>query len=119
MSKGLEELEKLGNEYPSEGDTLWSQYSESFSIIEKELKDYEETKKELKQVMKDYQDLGNSCYKELKALEIIKRTALKLVSLEDDTTICRKGRYAFYDNELYKSEDLTKEEYDLLKEVLK
>ena len=57
--------------------------------------------------------------KKLKALEIIKRTAMKLVSLEDDTTICVKGRYAFYDNELYKSEELTQEEYDLLKEVLK
>ena len=56
--------------------------------------------------------------KELKALEIIKRTAMKLVSLEDDTTICKKGRYAFYDGELYQSVDLTKEEYDLLKEVL-
>ena len=42
--EGLEELEKLGNEYPSEGDTLWAQYSERFSIIEKELKDYEEIK---------------------------------------------------------------------------
>ena len=56
--------------------------------------------------------------KQLKALEIIKRTALKLVSLEDDTTICRKGRYAFYDSELYLSEDVTKEEYNLLKEIL-
>ena len=62
--------------------------------------------------------LKNAFPKELKALEIIKRTAMKLVSLEDDTTICKKGRYAFYDSELYQSVDLTKEEYDLLKEVL-
>lgn len=55
---------------------------------------------------------------ELKAFEIIKRTAMKLISLEDDTTICRKGRYAIYDNELYQSIDITKEEYELLKEVL-
>ena len=56
--------------------------------------------------------------KELKALEIIKRTALKLVSLEDETTICPKGGYAFYDGELYQYEELTKDEFDLLKEVL-
>ena len=41
MSEGLEELKKLGDEYPSEGDTLWAQYSERFSIIEKELKEGE------------------------------------------------------------------------------
>lgn len=61
----------------------------------------------------------SSIEKELKAFEIIKRTALKLVSLEDDTTICKKGRYAFYDAELYGSKDLTKDEFDLLKEVMK
>ena len=67
------------------------------AIIEKELKDGEKNKK---------------------VLEIIKRTALKLVSLEDETTICPKGEYAFYDGELYQYEKLTKDEFDLLKEVL-
>jgi hypothetical protein len=60
----------------------------------------------------------NAIEKELKAFEIIKRTALRLVSLEDETTICPKGKHAFYDGELYQYEELTKDEFDLLKEVL-
>ena len=64
------------------------------------------------------QDVGY-IEKDLQALEIIKRTAMKLVSLEDsESGICVNGRYAIYDNELYQSIDITKEEYDLLKEVL-
>ena len=55
--------------------------------------------------------------KALKALEILKRTALHLVSLEEET-IDNTPTYAFYDAELFSSVDLTKEEYDLLKEVL-
>ena len=62
----------------------------------------------------------NTIEKDLKALEIIKRTAMKLVSLEDsESGICCKCRYAIYDNELDESIDITKEEYDLLKEILK
>lgn len=67
----------------------------------------------------DKEECCNTIEKELKALEIIKRTALKLVSLEDETTICPKGGYAFYDGELYQYEKLTKDEFDLLKEVMK
>ncbi len=94
-------------------------------IIEKELKEYEEMKaiKGTTTFDKAIEDtLINTCpnvAKKLKALEIIKRTAMKLVSLEDsESGICFNGRYAIYDNELYQSIDITKEEYDLLKEVL-
>ena len=90
MSKALEALERLGRNI-EDCEYLWcGKSAEDYALVEKELK----------------------------ALEIIKRTAIKLVSLEDDTTICKKGRYAFYDNELYQSIDLTQEEYDLLKDVL-
>lgn len=112
MSKGLEELKKLGDEYPSEGDTLWSQYSERFSIIEKELKDYEETKKELKQVMNDYQDLGNSCYKKLKAFEILKDHIKISLSFYDGDE--KHTRYSAEVSEF----DITPEQRSLLKEVL-
>lgn len=103
---GLEALERIKSNSTTEvatlagyvGEPVHYAYKKEFAIIKKELKDGEKYKK---------------------VLEILKRTALRLVSLEDETTICKKGRYAFYDGELYGSVDLTKEEYDLLKEVLK
>lgn len=87
-------------------------------IIEKALKEYQEIKIELKQVMNDYQDLGNSCYKKLKALEIIKlfieSLGLKFIFLDDDRTI-----FTVDDSEFecwHKCK--TQKEYDLLKEAL-
>ena len=51
--------------------------------------------------------------KELKALEIIKKCPM--FSLHDDMP---QGTYKMYDCELYSHYDLTKDEFDLLKEVL-
>ena len=55
--------------------------------------------------------------KELQALEIVKEKVMCLVSL-DDGEIC-KGHYRVYDGELFMHTELTKEEFDILKEVLK
>ena len=89
-----------------------------FDAIAQALDDYEELKDsfealEKKCAMYDY--WRENCMKNDKILAIIKNKVMPLVNLEDDTTICRKGRFAVYDNELYQSEDLTQEEYDLLK----
>jgi hypothetical protein len=55
--------------------------------------------------------------KSLKALEIIKEKVMPLVNL-DEGELC-KDHYRVYDGELYMYTELTKEEYDLLKEALK
>lgn len=124
MSKGLEELEKLGNEYPSEGDTLWSQYSERFSIIEKELKDYEywssfvkcygDVKAEdLQRFIHNGWVYDQTGYKKDKALKIIKDKAVSMAIFIQSTNV---EEYNYCKNLL--AFDLTQEEYDFLKEVL-
>lgn len=55
--------------------------------------------------------------KSLKALEIIKNKRLYWDINYQPYEEC--GHYRAWDNELYESVELTKEEYDLLKEVLK
>ena len=73
---------------------------------------------ELKRQLREWV-LKNAFPQELKALEIIKEKVMPLVSLEDEDSICKPNQYRVYDNELYQSTALTKEEYDLLKEWLK
>jgi len=75
--KGLEALDNLLNDKLVKPDKYHKTIRDIASvgqvtIIQTELMDYEETKKDLKKVMNDYQDLGNSVYKPIKALEIIK-----------------------------------------------
>ena len=62
---------------------------------------------------KEFGDDYKIIEKELKALEIIKDKCY-FFSLED----CGNETYRVYDNELYRFNELTKEEYELLKEVL-
>lgn len=59
--------------------------------------------------------------KALKALEIIKNKVAPLVNLDtiDIGDGSNKLKYRVYDNELYAYRPLTKEEYELLKEILK
>lgn len=57
--------------------------------------------------------------KNKKALEIIKNKC-QFFSLEsDEDDFCPKGHYRVYDAELYQFNELTKEEYELLREMLK
>ena len=115
MSKGLEALENILNQELIKPDKYRKNIRDIASvgqvtIIQKELEDYEETKQDLEQVMKDYQDLGNSCYKELKALEIIKEM------LDNDLSekLNANSRKIFKDI----FNNLPKEKRDLLKEVM-
>lgn len=70
-----------------------------------------------KELIEHYTDLDvsnwlgdfNEIEKELKALEIIKKKVMKLVTLEDNTV---------WDNSRYDSVYLTRNEFDLLREVL-
>ena len=90
MSKGIEKLKEIQNELYGHYDFKdVSEYSkEQFSIIEKELK----------------------------ALEIIKEKRLDVDCL---IKWLRKDDYELYHHTyLHHREDLTQEEYDLLKEVL-
>ena len=110
MSKGLEALQRLFDH--NYGNDFYIKAEEDAEIIEKELKDYEETKQDLERVMKDYQDLGNSCYKKLKALEIIKE------SFADFHLVYEEKISSYFVCINHYSRVIAKEEYDLLKEVL-
>lgn len=97
---------------------------ERYDIIETALKDYEQLKSRENNVLPIDEfigDLGEHTRDEvamkLKALEIIKDKIMPLVNL-DDGELC-ECHYRVYDNELYGHTELTKEEYDLLKEIQK
>ena len=114
MNKGLEALKSmwLYIDEPTKRQFALQDYK----VIESELNDYEETKKDLKQVISDYQDLGNSVYKQVKALEIIRNKKVDVWSLG----ICYslKNYHYVISAKHYPELKLTQEEYDLLKEVL-
>ena len=129
MSKGLEALDNLLNDKLVKPDKYHKTIRDmAVAIIQTELivgqMDYEETKKDLKKVMNDYQDLGNSVYKPIKALEIIKN---KNVNVNMFISICNfRNGFEKY-NELILRQDMTgkkeknlliQEEWNLLKEVL-
>ena len=56
-------------------------------------------------------------YKAFKAIEIIKEKCPFFNLYSDEEGMCPKGHYRIYDNELYQFNELTKEEYEVLKEV--
>ena len=116
MSKGLEALKRIR---PYSDSTI----DADLEIIETELNDYEETKKDLEQVMSCYQDLGNCVDKQIRSFEIIKEKNVDVINLKS----CFKFYYGndeagledYNKTKNKKSDSLTKEEYGLLKEVLK
>lgn len=135
MSKSLEALERLRNTLLAEG--YWQDILQDVSIIEKELKDkekYENLIQELcnylgldnlfpydnlEEIEKEIKTMADNAHwyianKNQKALEIIKK--YPMFYLHDDLP---QGTYKMYDCELYSNYDLTKEEYELLTEVLK
>ena len=115
MSEGLEVLKKLGDEYPSEGDTLWAQYSERFSIIEKALKEGEmehTLRVRLENINYELVREKQENEKKLKALEIIMNGCANIRVGKYET----EDRYYVTINHL--SSDITKEEHDLIKELI-
>lgn len=118
MNEGLEELKKLGDEYPSEGDTLWAQYSERFSIIEKSLKRLEELEKAFAALSKDDEKTKKLLSKEIeknRAFEIIKKheladTLFSYLKVDKTPNEWNWG--------LPKKMQLIQEEWDLLREAL-
>ena len=91
MSKGLEALEELKFQV---GNITY--HTRDLQITSLKVRD---------------SGLFETIEKELKVLEIVKKSVAELVVLDDLT-------HAVYDNEFYQSIHLTQEEYDLLKEVL-
>lgn len=101
MSKGLEALKEIKSEPFS-----WEKLKDSLDTIENELKEYERLKEDIKKC---------DCWKEHKALEIIKKkdihkTMLSLTQSADE--------YNHFIDDVSEELQLTQEEYDLLKEVL-
>lgn len=115
MSKGLETLENILNQELIKPSKYRKTIRDIASVgqviaIQKELEDYEETKQDLEQVMKDYQDLGNSCYKKSKALEFLKDTCNLKVYKNKFGQCFLEGTNILF--------PISKEEWNLLKEVL-
>lgn len=109
MSKELTPLEWLNyykNKLQVSGQTI---RPNGFDIIENALKDYERRLA----LAKEYKDVNNVA-KRLKALEIIKEKVLGkwLEYYKDYKTYDNETRFNFLPT-------LSKEEYDLLKEILK
>ena len=96
MSKGLKALDKIKNALFNRNEETQIIKDIDFVIIEKELKEYERLKEDIKKC---------SCWKEHKALEIIKK-------------LFDKPLLPYEDLHISDQEKITKEEYDLLKEVL-
>jgi hypothetical protein len=89
MSKGLEFIERELKYY--KGHIGW--YDDGHKISQQEVDEYE------------------NVYKELKALEIIKKK-------EVDVSCLLFDGFELYNKDMHPSRVLTQEEYDLLKEVL-
>lgn len=116
MIKGLEALERLRNTLLAEG--YWQDILQDVSIIEEELKDYQEINIKYKLAIEfigniadelcehDLDELTDKIVKVKKALEIIKNKQVSIRALEQ----CVKTNCSY--------PGLTQEEYDLLKEVL-
>ena len=109
MNKGLEALNTLRNGLVDERVVCITckTFDKCLNIIESELKDYEKKTK----LAKEYKDVNNVA-KRLKAFEIINKKNVCIHDLKKSKTLkeyngCREWK-----------EELTQEEYDLLKEVL-
>lgn len=125
MSKGLEALKEnniLYHKYTIhqvygetiKADNVEKQINENNNVIEKELKEYEETKAELKQVMNDYQDLGQYIYKIKEALKNNLKCNIIFGSNDEEWAL-------FVERENKRIEIASgndKKQYELLKEVL-
>lgn len=116
MSKGLEALKVLVMSSTTIFNTK-EQIDESVKIIEKELKRLEELEKAFDSLAKDDEKA-----KKLLSLEIEKNRALEIVKEKPQATLwlfqhCDKEMEYEDMISLFK-EDITKEQFDLLKEVL-
>ena len=113
MSKELEALEKIGNAKTKDtsfGDTIKTNLTKQYKIIETALKEYEGAKNHIEALNKER--IENSI--KLKALEIIKEKRVDVDYLIESVSLEEYNKHIQY---CYGSL-LTQEEYDLLKEVL-
>lgn len=118
MSEELETLKRIIKTYEERGIIHYS----DIDIIETAFKDYEELLKKHKDLERKYYiETLSIDYKKLKALEIIKEkevdTLLLFRCFEFDN-LYGYSHFEMYNQELY-TQNITQEEYDLLKEVLK
>ena len=87
------------------------------NAIEQALANYENLKTKQHELNKNWKKCCEVNQKQKQILEVLKKSAMELVSLEIEDF--GKGKlYRVYDGELYMHIDLTKEEFNLLKEWL-
>lgn len=111
MSKELEALQDLSKLVFIHGGV------EQYKIIETALKNYEELERKHNELLYNYAELVHcgmkSEQKKLEALEIIKENEVNVF------IFLHSGDLETYNDMVEDSRKLSKEEYDLLKEVLK
>lgn len=110
--KNCKQTEENKKFFPYCNGCLYCSGNENYKIIEKALKEYERLKEDIKKC---------SCWKEHKALEIIKEKRVDvsyLLCVFENDSKCKnyEGLHAY--NSFAYHIDLTEQEYDLLKEVL-
>ena len=114
MTKELEALEIIGGT-PTHLNNIYVKdlHQDRYNIIEKALKQREE-------LNKDFLELAEIAHNQAKALEIIKRSPVMIICEFQVYAIDSKMSYEEYCNYFSKDEQSikSKEEYDLLKEVL-
>ena len=113
MSEGLEAFNRF--KMLVKPDTVSDECLELKETIETELKRLEELEKAFDALLKDDEKTKKLLSKEIeknRAFEIIKEKG-NFISLEYDEY---NDKYYIYDNELYMHNEITKEEFDLLKE---
>ena len=114
MSKGLEALKTVGNiKVDNDIETFIIKDISEYKTIEKELKE----KEELQKLLDHERDLNNHLIThEVKALDIIKE---KRVNVKAFLMCCNeKTGLLIYNSQVLENQELTEEEFNLLKEVL-
>lgn len=119
MGKELQALKKIGAQKTKDtsfGDTIETNCSNEYKIIEKALKDY----KNLQLKHRPMTEQVFNDFKKLKALEIIKKKKVNFYEIQfsENYEEYAKEFTATYIHFIRTKYMLTKEEYDLLKEVL-
>ena len=122
MSKGLEALERMKHHCAVSQEYFYEHFGEDLDIVETELKRYSKIEELCGQTIFDKDCINEIIEKtvdeclinenKLKALEIIKDKIVLIDVLFDTDTL------EDYNDFKSKQEQLTQEEYDLLKEIL-
>lgn len=128
MTKELEALEEIGNhkikydvnikydngdETQRSFETIKDMFPNQFALIETTLKDFEKLNKDYSRVVNEKIELCIKCVKEYRALEIIKNKNVDILRIKITQNVEQ-----YNTRKIKGCRNLTKEEYELLKEIL-